>query len=193
MKRLPILEERKRLRRKVLDGFPWNGRFETKEEVYHYFSGDKIQCLLCGKWFQRLPTHLTMIHNIGSDEYREMYGLPWKHALCGTQLSLKLSEIMKKRRENGFRADLDAAREKARGIRQRQDQPFFSKIRAENLASSHRKRIKYSQKDFQNVLKRMLEENKTLEEVCKDAINYGESEPKVPTRDMHALRFLVSG
>ena len=83
MARLSYIEKRYKRRRKVLKGFPWEGTFETKEEVYDYFSGDRIQCLLCGKWFQRLPSHLKAIHEMTSDEYKEMYGLPWKHGLCG--------------------------------------------------------------------------------------------------------------
>jgi len=110
VKRLNYIEKRKELRRTILQGFPWDGKFETKEEVYDYFSGDKIQCLLCGKWFQRLPFHLKAIHDITSDEYKEMYGLPWKHGLCGKEFSLKLRRIMKKRRDNGYSTDMDAVR-----------------------------------------------------------------------------------
>ena len=110
MARLSYIEKRYKRRRKVLKGFPWEGKFETKEEVYDYFSGDRIQCLLCGKWFKRLPTHLKAIHAMTSDEYKEMYGLPWKHGLCSRDHSLKLSENLNKRHANGFQPDLEAAR-----------------------------------------------------------------------------------
>ena len=170
MTRLNYIEKRRKIRRKALQGFPWDGKFETKEEIYSYFSGDKIQCLLCGKWFKRLHTHLKMIHGISSDEYREMYSLPWKHGLCGKEYSLKFRKIMKKRRENGYSTDMDAIRERLKQARKRQDQPFFKKIRAENLISGgKRERTKYFPADFQNVLKRMMDENKTLAEACKDA------------------------
>jgi len=169
MTRLNYIEKRKKLRRKVIQGFPWDGKFETKQEIYNYFSGDKVQCLLCGQWFKRLPTHLKMIHGIGSDEYKEIYGLPWKHGLCGEEFSLKISKIMKKRREDGFRPDIDAAREESKQAKQRQDQPFFKKIRSENLISGNKKKIKYFHEDFKSVLKRMLEENKPLDEVCRDS------------------------
>ena len=96
MSRLNYIEKRNKLRRKVLQGFPWNGKFKTKQEIENYFSGDKIQVLLCGKWFQKIPTHLKMIHDISSDEYREIYGLPWRHGLCSEEVSLKLSKNMKK-------------------------------------------------------------------------------------------------
>jgi len=175
MARLSYTEKRKERRRKVLQGFPWDGKFETKEEVYDYFSDDKIQCLLCGKWFQRLPFHLKAIHAITSDEYREMYGLPWKRGLCSRDHSLKLSEILNKRRANGFHPDIDAAREKSRTSKRRQDQPFTKKIKPEIAISGNRKRKRYFHKDFQNVLKRMLDEHRTLAEVYRD--------PDMPTEN----------
>lgn len=168
MSRLNYIEKRNKLRRKVMQGFPWNGKFKTKEEIYNYFSGDRVQCLLCGKWFQVLHSHLRFIHDINSDEYRETYGLPWKHGLCGKEVSLKLSKTMKKRRENGFRPDIDAARGKTKQVKQRQDQAFFTRVRSDNIISGNKKRQKYFHEDFQNVLIRMLEENKTLVEACKD-------------------------
>ena len=168
MVRLSYIEKRNKRRRKVLKGFPWDGKFQTKEEVYRYCSGDRIQCLLCGKWFQRLPFHLKAIHDITSDEYREMYGLPWKRGLCGRDYSLKFSEIMNKRRANGFHPDIDAARKRVDHASRRSDQPFFTKIRSENIITGNEKRRKYSHEDFQNVLKRMLDEHKTLGEVSRD-------------------------
>jgi len=168
------IEKRYKRRRKVLKGFPWEGKFQTKE-VYKYFSGDRIQCLLCGKWFKRLPTHLIAIHSMTSDEYKEMYGLPWKHGLCGRDYSLKFSEIMNKRRVGGFRPDIDTARERVNHASRRPDQPFFTKIRAENIRSSHTKRTTYSHKDFQNVLHRMVSEQKTLGEVSRDPDTPSES------------------
>ena len=143
MARLNYIEKRNKLRSKVMPGFPWDGKFTTQPEIYNYFSGDRVQCLLCGKWFKRLPTHLKMIHEIESDEYRERYGLPWKHGLCGKELSLKLSKTMKRRRESGFRPDIDAARKKSKQARKRQDQPFFKKVRSENIISGNKKRRKY--------------------------------------------------
>jgi hypothetical protein len=175
MARLSSLEKRYRRRRKVLKGFPWEGKFQTKEEVYKYFSGDRIQCLLCGKWFGRLPTHLLAIHSMTSDEYKELYGLPWKRGLCGRENSMKLSKNLKERYANGFRPDLEAARERVDHSKRRPDQPFFTKIRAENVISGNEKRKKYFPEDFQNVLKRMLGEQKTLAEVYRD--------PDMPTEN----------
>ena len=79
--------------------FPWPGRFETKAEIDEYFSGDKVQCLLCSEWYKTLHTHLVRIHEIAVDDYRERYGLPWKRGLCVASTSEKLSKKMARKKE----------------------------------------------------------------------------------------------
>ncbi len=66
-----------------MPGYPKTDKFETDEEVEAYFSGDKIQCLLCGKWYKELSLHLRRIHDVTPDDYREKYGIPWKQGLTG--------------------------------------------------------------------------------------------------------------
>ena len=153
----------------ALPGFPWNGKFEDKKEIDNYFAGDKIQCLLCGKWFQSLPTHLIRVHEIIPDQYKEKYGLPWKRGLCGTGTSKKLGKNMRERLKKGFRPPIEAAQRKSLKAKRRQDQPFFVKVKADNLKSGSEKMKKYTDQDFKMVLVKMLNENKGLNEVCKDA------------------------
>jgi hypothetical protein len=159
----------KKSEKNSLPGFPWKGSFDNKKEIDHYFAGGKIQCLLCGKWFIALPTHLERTHNITADEYKERYGLPWKRGLCGVGLRIKRSKIMLNRRENGFRTDMKAVQKKAVGATRRPDQPFFVKVKADNMKIGSEKIKKYTDQDFRNVLAKMLNENKGLNEVCKDA------------------------
>ncbi len=72
-------------KRGPLSSFPWKGKFKTNAEVEAYFSGDKIQCLLCGKWFHALGGgHLQILHGVTADDYREMYGIPWEKGLIGS-------------------------------------------------------------------------------------------------------------
>jgi len=52
---------------------------------------DKIQCHICGKWFQSLGGHLHKKHGILSDNYRMDYGLSLGTPLCGSRLSNKQS------------------------------------------------------------------------------------------------------
>lgn len=73
--------ERRARRRKVAQGFPWDGKFETREQVEKYFSGDKIECLLCGRTMKKLGAHLIRIHGVSDDQYKARYGLPWSRGL----------------------------------------------------------------------------------------------------------------
>jgi len=156
-------------KKSALPGFPWNGRFENKKEIDSYFAGNKIQCLLCGKRFKALPQHLERTHDITADDYRERYGLPWRRGLCGTGTSKKLSRNMHERLKKGFRPPIEAAQRKSVKAMKRQDQPFFVKVKADNMKIGCDKIKKYTDQDFKNVLAKMLNEKKGLNEVCKDA------------------------
>ncbi len=84
-------------KRGPLSSFPWKGKFKTNAEIKAYFSGDKIECFLCGKRFHALSgTHLRVIHGVSPDDYREMYGIPWGNGLIG-MLSHEKRSISAKR------------------------------------------------------------------------------------------------
>ncbi len=153
----------------VIQKYPWRGKFRTKIEIDDYLVGNKVQCLLCGKLFKVLTQHLERTHDITTDDYRERYSLPWRRGLCGVGTSKKLSKNMFERQKNGFRPPIEAAGKKAVGATKRQDQPFFVKVKLENMKIGTEKIKKYTKQDFQNVLAKMLNENKGLNEVCKDA------------------------
>ncbi len=73
-------------KQKILRVFPREGRFKTMAELDAYFSGEKIQCLLCGKWFNALgPGHLPKIHGVAADEYKERFGIPLGRGLIGAK------------------------------------------------------------------------------------------------------------
>lgn len=44
---------------------------------------DKVQCHLCGEWFEYLPNHLHIEHMIAASEYKDMVGLRATTALIG--------------------------------------------------------------------------------------------------------------
>jgi hypothetical protein len=71
--------------------------------------------------------------------------------------------------KNGFQPPIESAMKKSVGAPRRPDQPFFVKVKLENMRAGSEKFKKYSDKDFRNVLDRMLKENKGLNEVCKDS------------------------
>lgn len=67
----------------------------------------------------------------------------------------------------------------------RKDQPFVTSIKAEKAKGLSKKNIKYSRKDFENVLSVMLESKIALREACMDkglpptptVLAYAESNP----------------
>jgi hypothetical protein len=91
-------------RRMVLDGFPWEGKFKTIDEINRYFHGGDIQCLLCGKTFRTLATHLVRIHGIDADHYKEKYSIPWTMGLSCSETTQNYRSVCNWRIENG---DLD--------------------------------------------------------------------------------------
>jgi hypothetical protein len=87
--------------RKIIDGFPWDGVFKSKQEVHDYLKGDKIQCLLCGKWFKMLATHIVRVHNISVDDYKIKYQIPWTYGLICSDSAKKCRQNCIKRIKNG--------------------------------------------------------------------------------------------
>jgi hypothetical protein len=57
--------------------------FTTEAELNAYFAGDKLVCLECGRSLKMLCAHLTRVHGITSDMYRERHGIPWTRGLTG--------------------------------------------------------------------------------------------------------------
>jgi hypothetical protein len=152
----------------VMQEYPWRGKFRTKAEIDFYLAGNKIQCLLCGKLFILLPKHLEWAHDLTADDYRELYGLPWKRGLCGVGLSKKRSKYMLDRIKNGFQPPIEAAMKKSVGAPRRPDQPFFIKVKLENMRAGSDKFRKYEDKDYYGVLEKMIKEKKGLNEACQD-------------------------
>lgn len=85
------------LRRKQIEGFPWDGIFESREDLDEYFSGDEIVCLLCGKRFRSLGMHLTKIHKTNAEDYKKRYGIPMGIGLAGNSYKNKISTATKER------------------------------------------------------------------------------------------------
>lgn len=75
--------------------------FGFKGVVIEDFKSGKIQCSICGEWFEQLVQHLQAKHNIDCKEYKRRFGLLQSTALKSKQMRLKQSAIMiKLRKEN---------------------------------------------------------------------------------------------
>jgi len=66
-------------------GYPVEKPFSSIEDVREYLSGDRVVCLLCGRSYKVLSSHLKAKHDMTTDEYRERYRIPWSYGLCGTE------------------------------------------------------------------------------------------------------------
>jgi len=173
----------------TLPGFPWPDTFITKTEINEYFSSPEgIQCLLCGRMFGTLNNHLQMIHGTTHEEYRARYGLPWRRGLVSNKVSNRLSEALTKIIENGSfipKPDHKAAVKRILEGARRKDQPFFKEIKSEMTRRSNQERVKYGQKDYENVLSVMLKRQITLNQACMNKtlpaksriLDYAESNP----------------
>ena len=90
--------------RRVLKGFPYKKQLETHEEIKNYFRGDRIQCLLCGKPYKSLATHLVRVHGMTVDKYKKRYGLPWVRGLvCDGTRSILKNNMEKRIKEDGLK------------------------------------------------------------------------------------------
>lgn len=95
-------QKRRVARRQVLPGFPVNIPFVCIDDVRKYLSGDYVVCLLCGKKMKKLGQHISLIHNLTPDEYREKYNIPWTYSLAGKATQDSYGASMKKRIQEGF-------------------------------------------------------------------------------------------
>ncbi len=162
--------ERRAARRLVLPGFPMKPQKFSWTEVKQYFSGDRIQCLVCGKTYRRLGGHLA-VHSLTEDDYRELYGLPWRRGLCGTDAFVAYSIAIKHRIEEGYVPPLNDPKNRARAheaIRQRgiRIQPFRSEISRENISHSNG-REPWPETRFDEIVSRVLT-GRTVPSVCAD-------------------------
>ena len=81
--------------------FPVEGPFKTAQEVKLYLSGDKIQCLRCGKKMKMLGCHILRVHGLTCDEYRSVYGIPWGLGLVSRDVAEKMAKSVMRRMATG--------------------------------------------------------------------------------------------
>ncbi len=167
-KRFDSHAEKKRKARVVLPGFPREGKFQTKEEVDSYFSGDRIQCLLCGKWYRQLGIHLGRIHDVHVDEYREMYGLPWSRGLsCRDTREIK-SRVGRQLILDGKTGHLKRNEPwNQRGPR-KHAQPFVRDSMKRHMSLFQSMNPRYTREDFEKIVDRMRKQQRRLRDVCRD-------------------------
>jgi len=157
--------------REVLPGFPWDGIFQTKEEIMIYLNGDRVICLLCGKPYKGLGLHLHRIHNITVEAYKLRYGLPWTRGMNCLETTKIQSENMKTKIQNGtIPINTYDASQLAKKAKRRKDQPFFVFMKSErgkrtiqNIKGSG----EYSEETYDKFLTILAEKKYSVSEICK--------------------------
>lgn len=148
-------------KRKTLPGYPKEFTFETREQVDAYFSGKRIECLLCGSEFKSLDLHLRAVHEITVDQYREKYGLPYLRGLCceetHNQMSKRSTEFFLKNQERQMGYLRLAKETQADGNPQRKKPDFWKS-----------ERTKYDRSHYEEFILRVLSGRKATE-VEKDS------------------------
>ncbi|MEU8379795.1 MucR family transcriptional regulator [Streptosporangium sp. NPDC048865] len=61
----------------------------------------RLQCLECGRWYRSLAAHLFQSEDTSVDDYRERHGLPATMPLVSIDMSDRLRELARKRRQRG--------------------------------------------------------------------------------------------
>jgi hypothetical protein len=61
----------------------------------------KLQCHVCGEWFEQLPTHISRKHKMTGAQYREKYGLFRSTALKSKRIRLLQSKVITKLQKEG--------------------------------------------------------------------------------------------
>ena len=81
----------------ALDNVPLTQEAKLKPAVpvRHSVKPDFIVCLADGKRFKMLKRHLSQIHNMTPDEYRQKWGLPRDYPMVAPDYAEKRSELAK--------------------------------------------------------------------------------------------------
>ncbi len=156
----------KAIRRNPLPGFPADIKFKTLDEINEYFDGDLVQCLLCGRWMKSIGRHVT-VHGYTPYDYKERYGLPFSRGLSSSSYHSYRSELHKTLYEGGgIPLSTESVRlvgsEAAKGRDRPPCQPFTEEIRREQCLG----KSKFSKIDIERVDMVVLEEGRTIADVC---------------------------
>ena len=77
-----------------------NTGFGFKGVVVEDFGNGKIQCSICGEWFEQMAQHLNHRHRLTSLQYKRIFGLLLSTALKSKRMRLKQAEVMIKMRKS---------------------------------------------------------------------------------------------
>lgn len=157
--------------RKVLPGFPRETPFTTREEVDEYLGGEQIQCLMCGKMYKQLSFHLSRIHEMTTDEYKERFGLPWRRGLCAapiTEMRREHGHMIFEKHKEEMLDRLDKHRDEAAVAPHRERAAFRKAELARQGAEIHGLEAPYEDDILVEFLRRLSKGDRTAKEVSSD-------------------------
>jgi hypothetical protein len=80
-----------------MPGFPWGGSFSLPKEAEAYVSGERIQCLLCAKFYRSLGSHINSVHEVDETSYKHRFGIPYRVGLVSATTAKRHAEELAKR------------------------------------------------------------------------------------------------
>lgn len=156
---------------KPLPGYPWNGKFQTMEEIQQYRDQPKLTCLLCGREYASLGAHLGYTHEMEADRYREMYGLPWTYSLAGRDWREVQGRTLRRTRANGKISHMPSTEHLQVMQRNRQNRrpavEVARKAAATYLPDGRRPRVTTAPEMMEEYLRR-IGTGRTISEVGRD-------------------------
>lgn len=99
------------------------GPFQTMEAIREYRSGDRIQCLVCGRYFRRLQYMHLISHEMTADDYRAAFGIPWNTSLTSEPSRKASSSKMTPERIEAFKLYRETFHPRPLGNRRRTQAP----------------------------------------------------------------------
>ena len=141
-------------------------KFTSKEQTDAYYNGDRIQCLICGKWYKSLGKHVYTKHKITAKNYKIKFGLPRSRGLCSCKTFDKHSVHAVRLISDGI-IDPWEQLKRAKGLREASSLRGIKRPKYVGAIVS-KIMTKWTKRDYDRVLKRMAEEKRVLKDVCSD-------------------------
>lgn len=155
---------------KAFPGYPRMDSFLTMDAVKDYFDRDKLVCLLCGREFVKLGSHVPQAHAITADDYKIRFGIPMKYGLGGKSFRAAARRKSRHLRKIGV---IPAPSSEAikRMLRARWKRRPFSRATREQLrermARTHGRNAPWQRGDYEEFLRR-VRSGRTARQVGQD-------------------------
>lgn len=130
-----------------------------------------MTCLLCGREYTALGGHITTKHEMTSDDYRELFGIPYSYGLAGKPFRENVSRRTKLLRKEGRVPPQPSLKTMKKMWQARKNRrPFTTATRQESrqkLLKFFDKERKWQKGDYEEFLRRVMT-GRTASEVGED-------------------------